>query len=77
MWPQAIPQVLVGHLDLLDAAKAQDNLGGAWDGWVGGGGTNNYVAGVALGRCVKDRRVPMKLQQKCPTFCHKWCCCIM
>lgn len=49
VWPQAIPQFLVGHLDLLDAAKSgirEDGLNGIF---LGG----NYVTGVALGRCVE------------------------
>nr|QFB70736.1 chloroplast protoporphyrinogen IX oxidase [Eleusine indica] len=49
VWPQAIPQFLVGHLDILDAAKSALNRSG-YDGLFLGG---NYVAGVALGRCVE------------------------
>ncbi|CAK9142263.1 unnamed protein product [Ilex paraguariensis] len=49
MWPQAIPQFLVGHLDILDAAKAALNNGGFQGLFLGG----NYVSGVALGRCVE------------------------
>ncbi|KAF8724282.1 hypothetical protein HU200_021310 [Digitaria exilis] len=49
VWPQAIPQFLVGHLDLLEAAKSALGRGG-YDGLFLGG---NYVAGVALGRCVE------------------------
>ncbi|CAA7398615.1 unnamed protein product [Spirodela intermedia] len=49
VWPQAIPQFLVGHLDRLDAAKSALSRGGL-DGLILGG---NYVAGVALGRCVE------------------------
>jgi oxygen-dependent protoporphyrinogen oxidase len=49
VWPQAIPQFLVGHLDLLEAAKSALDRGG-YDGLFLGG---NYVAGVALGRCVE------------------------
>ncbi|WVZ71530.1 hypothetical protein U9M48_020105 [Paspalum notatum var. saurae] len=49
VWPQAIPQFLVGHLDLLEAAKSALDQGG-YDGLFLGG---NYVAGVALGRCVE------------------------
>ncbi|KQK03997.1 protoporphyrinogen oxidase, chloroplastic isoform X2 [Brachypodium distachyon] len=49
VWRQAIPQFLIGHLDRLDAAK--DALGrGGYDGLFLGG---NYVAGVALGRCIE------------------------
>ncbi|KAJ1397985.1 Protoporphyrinogen oxidase [Sesbania bispinosa] len=48
-WPQAIPQFLIGHLDLLDVAKASlKNTG--YEGLFLGG---NYVSGVALGRCVE------------------------
>ncbi|KAK9084475.1 hypothetical protein Scep_030946 [Stephania cephalantha] len=49
VWPQAIPQFLVGHLDLVDAAQSglRDNgLGGVFL-------RGNYVSGVALGRCVE------------------------
>lgn len=49
VWPQAIPQFLIGHLDRLDAAKSALSRGGL-DGLILGG---NYVAGVALGRCVE------------------------
>lgn len=49
VWPQAIPQFLIGHLDLLDAAKAGLRDGGNQGVFLGG----NYVSGVALGRCVE------------------------
>ncbi|CAI8603625.1 unnamed protein product [Vicia faba] len=49
VWPQAIPQFLVGHLDLLDVAKASLNNTGFEGLFLGG----NYVSGVALGRCVE------------------------
>uniref|UniRef100_A0A0E0FKA7 Protoporphyrinogen oxidase n=1 Tax=Oryza nivara TaxID=4536 RepID=A0A0E0FKA7_ORYNI len=49
VWPQAIPQFLIGHLDHLEAAKSALGKGG-YDGLFLGG---NYVAGVALGRCVE------------------------
>lgn len=49
VWPQAIPQFLVGHLDLVDAAKSALNSGGFEGLFLGG----NYVSGVALGRCVE------------------------
>eukprot|EP00262_Sarcandra_glabra_P010447 TRINITY_DN2573_c0_g1_i1.p1 TRINITY_DN2573_c0_g1~~TRINITY_DN2573_c0_g1_i1.p1 ORF type:complete len:585 (-),score=86.43 TRINITY_DN2573_c0_g1_i1:149-1855(-) len=49
VWPQAIPQFLIGHLDLLEAAKVALRDGG-YDGIFLGG---NYVSGVALGRCVE------------------------
>lgn len=48
-WPQAIPQFLIGHLDLLDAAKASLKSTGFEGLFLGG----NYVSGVALGRCVE------------------------
>ncbi|KAI9182005.1 hypothetical protein LWI28_021007 [Acer negundo] len=50
VWPQAIPQFLVGHLDLLDAAKSSLHGNGLQGLFLGG----NYVAGVALGRCVEN-----------------------
>ncbi|KAK3194422.1 hypothetical protein Dsin_025732 [Dipteronia sinensis] len=50
VWPQAIPQFLVGHLDLLDAAKSSLQGNGLQGLFLGG----NYVAGVALGRCVEN-----------------------
>ncbi|KAI4349815.1 hypothetical protein L6164_010368 [Bauhinia variegata] len=48
-WPQAIPQFLIGHFDILEATKAalRDN---GFEGLFLGG---NYVSGVALGRCVE------------------------
>jgi len=49
VWPQAIPQFLIGHLDCLDAAKAALSRGGYNGLFLGG----NYVAGVALGRCIE------------------------
>ncbi|KAF9619554.1 hypothetical protein IFM89_007381 [Coptis chinensis] len=49
VWPQAIPQFLVGHLDLLDAAKSALKNDGFEGIFLGG----NYVSGVALGRCVE------------------------
>ncbi|XP_020254374.1 protoporphyrinogen oxidase, chloroplastic [Asparagus officinalis] len=49
VWPQAIPQFLVGHLDQLEAAKSSLRKGGFEGLFLGG----NYVAGVALGRCVE------------------------
>ncbi|KAL8544749.1 hypothetical protein ACS0TY_005107 [Phlomoides rotata] len=49
VWPQAIPQFLVGHLDLLDSARAALSSGGFKGVFLGG----NYVSGVALGRCVE------------------------
>ncbi|KAI8468570.1 MAG: flavin-containing amine oxidoreductase-domain containing protein [Monoraphidium minutum] len=49
VWPRAIPQFNVGHLDQLEATKKA--MAGAGLGGVLLGG--NYVAGVALGRCVE------------------------
>ncbi|CAI9104849.1 OLC1v1003625C1 [Oldenlandia corymbosa var. corymbosa] len=49
VWPQAIPQFLVGHLDALDAAKTGLSKNGVEGLFLGG----NYVSGVALGRCVE------------------------
>lgn len=49
VWPQAIPQFLVGHLDHLDSAKAALKDIGFQGMFLGG----NYVSGVALGRCVE------------------------
>ena len=41
VWPRAIPQFNVGHLDQLDKAKASLSKAG-WDNFVLGG---NYVSG--------------------------------
>lgn len=49
VWPQAIPQFLIGHLDVLDAAKTALGDAGFRGLFLGG----NYVSGVALGRCVE------------------------
>lgn len=49
VWPQAIPQFLIGHLDILDAAKYALRDTGLEGLFLGG----NYVSGVALGRCVE------------------------
>ncbi|BAT95212.1 hypothetical protein VIGAN_08189100 [Vigna angularis var. angularis] len=49
LWPQAIPQFLIGHLDLLDVAKGSLRNTGFEGLFLGG----NYVSGVALGRCVE------------------------
>lgn len=49
VWPKAIPQFLVGHLDLLDTAKTALRDSGFHGLFLGG----NYVSGVALGRCVE------------------------
>ena len=49
VWPRAIPQFNVGHLD--QVKKAEDGLAAkGWDGLFLGG---NYVSGVALGKCVE------------------------
>lgn len=49
LWPQAIPQFLVGHLDMLNAAKNGLSNCGLKGLFLGG----NYASGVALGRCVE------------------------
>ncbi|XXG84717.1 hypothetical protein AAC387_Pa10g2174 [Persea americana] len=49
VWPQAIPQFLIGHLDNLESAKAALRDCGLEGLFLGG----NYVSGVALGRCVE------------------------
>ncbi|KAG6786981.1 hypothetical protein POTOM_008602 [Populus tomentosa] len=49
VWPQAIPQFLIGHFDILDAARDALKAKGLQGLFLGG----NYVSGVALGRCVE------------------------
>lgn len=49
VWPRAIPQFNIGHLETVDAAKSALSEAG-WDGVLLGG---NYVSGVALGKCVE------------------------
>lgn len=49
VWPQAIPQFLIGHLDNLESAKVALRDSGLEGLFLGG----NYVSGVALGRCVE------------------------
>ncbi|XP_038708447.1 protoporphyrinogen oxidase 1, chloroplastic-like isoform X2 [Tripterygium wilfordii] len=49
VWPQAIPQFLVGHFDILDAAKFALKDCGLQGLFLGG----NCASGVALGRCVE------------------------
>lgn len=49
VWPQAIPQFLIGHFDILDSAKSALSDAGFQGMFLGG----NYVSGVALGRCVE------------------------
>ncbi|EFJ23527.1 hypothetical protein SELMODRAFT_103055 [Selaginella moellendorffii] len=49
LWPRAIPQFTVGHLDHVEAARFGLRNAGVEGIFLGG----NYVAGVALGRCVE------------------------
>ncbi|GBG00321.1 protoporphyrinogen oxidase chloroplastic [Raphidocelis subcapitata] len=49
VWPRAIPQFNVGHLDVLDTAKKGLSSAGLEGVLLGG----NYVSGVALGKCVE------------------------
>ena len=49
LWPRAIPQFNIGHLDTVDRAKTALAESG-WEGLQLGG---NYVCGVALGKCVE------------------------
>ncbi|KAI3449323.1 hypothetical protein Pfo_005988 [Paulownia fortunei] len=49
VWPQAIPQFMIGHLNVLDNARTALSNGGFKGLFLGG----NYVSGVALGRCVE------------------------
>jgi len=49
IWPKAIPQFNVGHQDLLEDVKGKMNSAGYGGVLLGG----NYVAGVALGKCVE------------------------
>lgn len=49
VWPRAIPQFNVGHLDVLESAEKELRSAG-WEGVLLGG---NYVSGVALGKCVE------------------------
>ncbi|CAI7795808.1 unnamed protein product [Closterium sp. NIES-54] len=49
VWPRAIPQFNVGHLDNLAKAREEIRAAGLEGVFLGG----NYVAGVALGRCVE------------------------
>ncbi|KAL8153496.1 hypothetical protein V2J09_011256 [Rumex salicifolius] len=53
VWPQAIPQFLVGHFDLLESAKSALSKAGFSGLFLRG----NYISGVALGRCVEDSYV--------------------
>lgn len=49
VWPRAIPQFNLGHLDTLERAKGGLQAAG-YEGLLLGG---NYVSGVALGKCVE------------------------
>eukprot|EP00245_Coleochaete_scutata_P000382 TRINITY_DN10491_c0_g1_i1.p1 TRINITY_DN10491_c0_g1~~TRINITY_DN10491_c0_g1_i1.p1 ORF type:complete len:578 (+),score=114.92 TRINITY_DN10491_c0_g1_i1:141-1874(+) len=49
VWPRAIPQFTIGHLDVLEEAKSSLASSGLQGLFLGG----NYVCGVALGRCVE------------------------
>lgn len=49
VWPRAIPQFNVGHLETVEGAQRGIKAAG-WDGVLLGG---NYVAGVALGKCIE------------------------
>lgn len=49
VWPQAIPQFMIGHLDELDTANTALSNGGFGGLFLAG----NYVSGVALGKCVE------------------------
>lgn len=49
VWPRAIPQFNLGHIEVVqDAQKELESAG--WNGLLLGG---NYVSGVALGKCVE------------------------
>ncbi|KAI7846431.1 hypothetical protein COHA_000043 [Chlorella ohadii] len=49
VWPRAIPQFNIGHLEAVEGAQRGIKAAG-WDGVLLGG---NYVAGVALGKCIE------------------------
>ncbi|KAG2432628.1 hypothetical protein HXX76_008968 [Chlamydomonas incerta] len=49
VWPRAIPQFNVGHLDQLDKARKALDAAGLTEVHLGG----NYVSGVALGKVVE------------------------
>ncbi|KAL4855297.1 Protoporphyrinogen oxidase [Chlorella vulgaris] len=49
VWPRAIPQFNIGHQETVSGAQ-QDLRSSGWDGVLLGG---NYVAGVALGKCIE------------------------
>ena len=48
-WERAIPQFNLGHLEAVDAAKGALDQAGMGGVKLGG----NYVAGVALGKCIE------------------------
>ncbi|GIM04071.1 hypothetical protein Vretimale_8697 [Volvox reticuliferus] len=49
VWPRAIPQFNIGHMEQLDKARAALDAKGWGDVFLGG----NYVSGVALGKVVE------------------------
>jgi protoporphyrinogen/coproporphyrinogen III oxidase len=49
VWPRAIPQFNVGHLEVVSGAEEEMKKSGLNGVLLGG----NYVAGVALGKCVE------------------------
>ncbi|KAK9831551.1 hypothetical protein WJX84_011253 [Apatococcus fuscideae] len=49
LWPKAIPQFNVGHLELVQGAQDDLKSAGFPEVFLGG----NYMAGVALGKCVE------------------------
>ncbi|KAK9902125.1 hypothetical protein WJX75_005247 [Coccomyxa subellipsoidea] len=49
VWPKAIPQFNLGHLEVVQGAKEDLEAAGLGGILLGG----NYVAGVALGKCVE------------------------
>ena len=49
MWPKAIPQFELNHMETLEGARAAIAEAGYEGLFLGG----NYTAGVALGKCVE------------------------
>ncbi|XLT02340.1 hypothetical protein HN51_051691 [Arachis hypogaea] len=49
LWPKAVPQFLIRHVELLNVAKATLKDTGFLGMFLG----ENYVSGVALGACVE------------------------
>lgn len=49
VWPKAIPQFNLGHLETVEGAKESLEEAGYGGVFLGG----NYVSGVALGKCVE------------------------